>query len=605
MVSSIQLGNFFNLGGKTVSGSAGGSGIDTEALIKSLTDAKMIPATQLQDKIKVNDGKAEALGEFQTLVGKLKDTVSALRNPPGVGNAADNAFKYRTTNITSNTSVDGSSYVSVTASPGAALQSYTISDITSLAAARKQATGDINIATADDDAVSATPAAGQFKAGTFTLNGQSITLNDGESLNSVAAKFNSLADKTGISASIIKISTGKYQLSFSATQTGTNADFDFNNISKPGTLTDPDGVFSSITVTNKQDAANAVFSFNGVPITRQSNTVSDMVDGLSFTLKQTTLADPSTDITVEVAADQTISKNSIINFINAYNDLKTFAAKQTEVGDNGLYKDSAVLHDSSVFRNTMNDINSQLSSAVGGIADGNPSRLADLGITYVDQAATKDSPQVRNLLTVDDGKLATAISNNPDAVRKVFEFDFNTDNTALRVFSRTNALKVSSFSLDIKPSTSTFTATYDNGSGPQTIDVDATPIKNSLTGVITGYSLKGKAGTVLDGLTLVYASTADSTANVTATQGIADKIFNIADPALKSDTGSLAVELNSLKDSDARLNDNIAKITAQVDDYRQTLLDKFSRLEQAISNINTLLASLNANDQARNNANRN
>ena len=101
MVSSIQLGNFFNLGGKTVSGSAGGSGIDTEALIKSLTDAKMIPATQLQDKIKINDDKSAALGEFQTLLGKMKDAVSALRNPPGVGNAADDAFKYRTASITS------------------------------------------------------------------------------------------------------------------------------------------------------------------------------------------------------------------------------------------------------------------------------------------------------------------------------------------------------------------------------------------------------------------------------------------------------------------------------------------------------------------------
>ena len=308
MVSSIQLGNFFNLGGKTISGSAGGSGIDTEALIKSLTDAKLIPANQLQDKIKINDDKSAALGEFQTLLGKMKDAVSALRNPPGVGNAADNAFKYRNANITSNTSIDGSSYVSVTASPGAALQSYTISDITSLAQARKQATGDINIATADAAAVSNTPATGQFKAGTFTLNGQSITLNDGESLNSVAAKFNSLADKTGVSASIIKISTGKYQLSFSATKSGTDADFDFNNISKPGTLVDADGVFSNITVSNKQTATNAEFSFNGVPIIRQSNTVSDMIDGLSFTLKQTTLADPTTDITVSIAADETISK---------------------------------------------------------------------------------------------------------------------------------------------------------------------------------------------------------------------------------------------------------------------------------------------------------
>ena len=603
MVASIQLGNFFNSGGKTVSGGTGGSGIDTEALVKGLTEARLIPATRLQDKIDVNDKKAIALGEFKTLLGKFKDASAALRNPPGVGNAADNAFKYRTANISSNTSLPGTDYVTVTAAPGATLQSYTISDITSIAHAKKQSTGDINIATADADAVSATPAAGQFKAGTFTLNGQSITLTDGESLNSVAARFNAVSDDTGISASIIKIATGKYQLSFSSTVTGEDADFDFNNVDVPGTLVDASGVFATVTVTDKQDASNAEFQLNGVPIVRQSNVVSDMVEGLSFTLKQDMLAAPLTEVNIEIAADQIIEKNSIINFINTYNDLKIFAAEQSEVGDDGFYKDTAILSDNSLLRNTMNSISSQLSSIVSGLGVDAPSRLADLGITFIDQESTAETPRVRNLLTVDDGKLTTAIANDSDAVRKVFEFDFNTDNVALRVFTRTNALAASEFSLTITPSTSTFEATYDDGSGPETIEVDAIEIRNAGTGLVTGYTLKGKVGTVLEGLVLVYASTADSTANVTATQGVADKLFNIADPTLKIETGALAIELNSLKDADTRLTDNIAKINADVETYRLLLLDKFARLEQAIANINTLLASINANDDARNSYN--
>ncbi len=601
MVTQINLGNFFTSGGKTISGGAGGSGIDTEALIKGLTDAKLVPATKLQDQIKINDGQSAALGEFQTLLSTLKDTVSALRNPPGVGNAADDAFKYRTTSVTTNTGVDGSSYVSVSAAPGSALQNYTIKDITSLAAARKQSTGDINIATAAAAAVSATPAAGQFKAGTFTLNGQSITFNDGESLNSVAAKFNAVSETTGISASIIQVSTGKFQLSFAATETGTANDFDFNNVSPVGTLVDGSGVFSSVTITDKQDAADAEFSFNGVSITRSSNTITDLIDGLTF--NQTTVSAPTTKVNVNVTSDQTIVRNSIINFANAYNAVKVFAAKQVDLNADGTYKDTAVLHDSTVFRNTMDSINSQISSIVGGLASGAPRALSDLGITFTDQAATTDTPKVRNVLTVDDTKLESAIASDADAVRRVFEFDFVTDNTSLRVYSRTNALAVSSFTMNIKPSTSTFTATYNPGTGPVTIDMDATPIKNATSGLVTGYSLKGKAGTVLEGLALVYISTSDSTASITATQGIADKIFNIADPALKNDTGSIAVELTSLKDSDARLNDNIAKINAEVDNYRQQLLDQFARMEQAIANVNTLLASINANDNARNSIN--
>ncbi len=603
MVSQINLGSFFSFGGKTVSGGAGGSGIDTEALVKALTDAKSIPATQLQDKIDVNGEMSTALGEFKTLFGKFKDAISILRNPPGVGNAADNAFKYRTANISSTTAVAGTDYLSVTVSPGAALQSYTVSEITSIAKARKQSTGNISIATADTAAVSATPAVGEFKAGTFTLNGQSITLTAGESLNSVAAKFNSVSDTTGISASIIKVASGTYQLSFSATKTGEDADFDFNNVSPAGTLVDGTGVFTQVTITDKQQADNAVFKFNGASITRQSNTISDIVDGLSITIKQDMSAAPLTEVNVDIVADQSIEKNSIINFVNLYNEVKIFSAKQSEVDDNGVYKDTAILSNSALLRNTMSSMGSILSSIVSGLGVDAPSRLADIGLTFIDQEATTDSPRVRNLISVDDGKLTTAIANDADAVRKIFEFDFTTDNNSLRVFSRTNALQISDFDLTITPSTTTFEATYDNGSGPTTIDLDYTEIRNSTTNLVTGYTLKGQAGTVLEGLVMVYTSTADGTATVKATQGVADKLFNVADAVLKTDTGTLAVELSALKDSDTRLKDNIDKINAQVEIYRQQLLDKFARLEQAISNVNTLLSSIQANDNARNGLN--
>lgn len=714
-MAQITLGNFFTSGGKTVSGGTGGSGIDTQSLVKALTDAKAIPATEKQDKIKINDAKTAALVQFQTLLNTFKDASSVLRNPPGVGNAADNAFKYTTTTITSNTSVAGSDYVSVSSSPGAALQSYTIDHITSLAAATKQASGDINIATAQSAAVSDTPAAGQFKTGTFTLRGKSLTFNAGESLNSVAAKFNSVSADTGISASVIKVETGKYQLSFSATQTGEDNAFDLADksaVDDEATLYDPDGVFTQITIAPKQDAANAEFKFNDVLIERQSNSISDLVDGATFTLKQTTVSAPTTEITVAVEPDKTIIKSNIIAFLNAYNDLKIFAAKQSELKSDGTYKDTAALHDNATFRNAMSSISSQLSSVVAGLGSSGAT-LSDLGITFTDQAATEETPLVRNIFTINDAKLASALADDPEGVRKIFEFDLVSDNTALRVFSRTNALGTNNFTLTVNPfatqktqtltvadadtaivatspaagqfkagiitingenitladgdslndiiakftaaqadtgvaaaltqvdtgqysitftstvtgsgknfdlksigvdpanvfgnvsitATGSYKATYDNGSGPVTIDVDATAVKNAGTDVIGSYSIKGKAGTVLEGLVLIYAATTSSLSSIAITQGIADKTYNVTSPVLAKETGSIAIDLTALKDSDARLNNEITKINEQVETYRQQLLEKFARMEQAISSVNTLLASLQANDDARNNSN--
>lgn len=707
MVTQIQLGSFFSANGRTVLGGLGGSGLDTESLIKSLTDAKRLPATRLEDKIKVNDGRLSALSEFNQLLSKMKDAANFLRNPPGVGNDADNVFRYATAEVTSNTSVSGETYVTVAASPGVTLQNYTINEVTSVALARKQRTGDINIATADAAAVSSSPAAGQFKAGTFTLNGVGITLSDGDSLNTVAAKFNAVKNDTGIAVNIIKVDSGKYQLSFVATESGTNADFDLNNVDVPGTLVDPGAVFSTaVTITNVQDAQDAVFELNGVTITRQSNNITDVVSGLTFTLWQATPED--TELDVSVRADETIVKNGITNFVNAYNDLKLFAAQQTEIDDTtGTYKDTAVLANNSTFRNTISSVNSQLASLVSGITGGDPSRLADLGITFSDLPESTDNPKVPNILTIDDGKLTAAIASNFDGVRRVFEFDFVSDSPNLRTVSRTNALGVTQFTIyanaydtqvsrtlsvtdadtaivadspsgdqlksgvltingqtitlvagdtlnnvvskfnaveadsgmhaelvtvaagqyklsftstptdtgnnnfNLKSSgvdsggvfsgitfstTGVYQATYNLGSGPVTVNLTA----GSLSGGATGVSLRGPAGGPLEGLSMVYASFAAAEIDVDVTQGLSDRVYNTTDAAIRAG-GALAVDKTSIEDNTKKLNEEIARIDAQVERYRNQLLDKFGALEQALSKVNTLLQSIDAQNQARNN----
>ena len=89
MVTQVQLGNFFTTsGGQTVLGGAGGSGLNTQALINTLVTAKSQPATQDQDQIKINDAQSAALSSFQQLLSTFQGAVQALSNPPGVGNAA-------------------------------------------------------------------------------------------------------------------------------------------------------------------------------------------------------------------------------------------------------------------------------------------------------------------------------------------------------------------------------------------------------------------------------------------------------------------------------------------------------------------------------------
>lgn len=595
MVSSIQLGSFFTSGGRTVLGGSGGSGLDTKSLIEGLVAARKIPVKALEDKVALNDKKATALGEFKTLASKLKDATDLLRKVPGFAKESSNAFDYAKATITSNTTVAGSTYLSVTVAPGTKAQTYTIGQVTTIAKAKKQTTGTFSIANADTSVTTAAATAGMFKAGTVTVKGVAITLATNDTLNMVSAKFNAVSSQTGITTSVLKIADGSYRLLYSATATGTTADFD---MASAPTVVDPDGVLANLTFSTTQAAANSSFVLDGQTITRQTNSVNDAITGLTFVLQQETPLPDTTDLTVAIAPDTTVAKNAIVSFMNAYNDIKIFAAEQTKLQTNGTYAEEAYLANNSMLNSTLNSLSSELSKAVAGIPAADLRRLADLGITFTDLQETEENPYTRNILTLDEAKLDSALSAEYSEVRKVLEFTFTSTNANVTAFTRTNALGVSSFTLNLNPGTSTYQATYTDSLGvPQTINLTATAFSTG-----GGYTLKGQAGTVLEGLTMLYASTAAGTSTVTVSQGIGDRIFNLADSLLNSTSGGIALEANALKTNTEKLELDIERMNEQIETYREQLLKKFSLLEQAISQVNTLLQSLDAQAQARQNS---
>jgi flagellar hook-associated protein 2 len=592
MVSQITLGNFYTTTeGKRVLGGVGGSGLDTETLISELTEARRFPATLDQEKITANGAVADAFSEFYALLSTFQSAADALRNPPGVGNEEENAFLFTTGTVTSNTSTAGSTYLSINTSPGAVLQNYTIDEITSIATTATQSTTVFSVATANTSVVTAAPGAQEFKAGTFTVNGQSITLEEGDGLALVAAKFNAVSDNTGINATVIQIASGQYQLSFSATSTGSANDFDLTD---PGTVTDATGVLTNIGFNAAVAADDAVFEINGIQVTRSSNSIDDVIDGVTFNLVQTTPA--LTTLTVAIKPDTTTVQNIIVNFVTAYNELKVFEAKQNERADDGTYAETAILANDITFRTIMTDINTKITSSVAGLATLN--NISDIGLSFTTQPATNDTPEVGNILNVDDGALTAALATDYVNVRKLFGFTLTSDNPNLTVFNHTNALGVSEFTLNINPGTNTFQATYDLGAGPVTVNLTATEINGS-----DGYTLTGPAGGPLEGLVLIYASESADSIDVTVTQGLADLLYNSSDSATAANTGTIAVALKSLEDINTRLEENIARINDQVAQYQQQLIAKFTALEQAISRINTLLQSLDAQQQAAANAN--
>lgn len=601
MVTQIQLGNFYQQNGRTVIGGSQ-SGIDTEGLINALADAKRLPATRLEDKIKLNDSKTTALTKLKDILSRFKDAADLLRNPPGVSNSSKNIFAYRTTSLSTNTGAVAGNYLSVTAQPGAQIQNLTINDIESLARETKQDTGDITIASASDVAVANTPTAGMLTAGTISIRNVkagdpdiSLTIGAGDSLNTVASKFNAVKDKTGIQATVIKVADGTFKLVFAGTKTGVSYGFDMGDA---GTVTsDPDGVFASIGINApSQTAQNAKFTINNVVVEREQNTVNDLIDGLSFTLKAVTPND-GTEIGIAVQPDEDIVKNAIVQFADAYNEFRLFATQQAKVKDDGTADDGAVLSTNQALRTAISRVGSEISAVVNGLSGGDPSRLADIGLDFTDFAGDDTNPYTRNIIQINEEKLASALAGNFEGVAGLFQFQMSSDNPALTVFKRSNNVSVSQFTLNIDRLNGVYTANYiDSNGSPQVANFTATPISGG-----TGITLKAEDGSALAGLEFIFASAADTaTIGVNINQGIGDRLYNALDTLTNTNGGVVTNELETIADANGRYKTEITRIDDQVARYREQLVAQYASLEAALTRANQLLQMLDAQQQARN-----
>ncbi len=607
MVTQITLGNFTTQNGKNVL-TGGASKLDTTALVNALADARRAPAIRLETLNKTIDSQTKAITDLRTIFAKLLTAADSLRNPPGVAVDSRNIFQYRQASLSSTTGAIASNFVDVSVQPGAVAQGYTIDSITQLAFQTKQQSGNItaaNTTTASVVTASGAPTAGLFSAGTInlravdgTVGGVPLTLNAGDSLDVVASKFNELSSRTGIQASVLTVATGTYRLIFTATKSGETFGFDLGATSPAagaGVISDAAGVFSQVAFNTTQPAQNAIFSIDGVPLERESNAVADVLSGVTLTLKQDTIPGA---VLLNIVPDRTLVSNAITQFVDAYNEFRIFASRQSQVDENSRPTDEAVLYNNTAFRDLIERVNGEVSRIVAGITSPSPSQLRDVGVAIDNFAGDDENPATRNILVIDTDKLNASLLADFNGVRKLFEFQQTSDDSRFVNFSRSNNLSITSFSVAIDTVANTYQATYTD---PVTnvvtnVDFDFTPITGG------GVSLKGKAGTVFEGSQYVFSGTGTATVNVSLTQGFGDRFYNLANGVNDAINGTLANELTTLADNKERNTEEITSIDSLIVRYREQLVQQYAALESALSRANSILQLLDAQANARNNS---
>jgi flagellar hook-associated protein 2 len=382
----------------TISSAGIGSGLNVESMVTQLMAVERQPLTQMQTEASNIDTKISAYGKIQSYMSTLRDAASAMTKPATWGDSTAASGDASVVSATGGTSAVAGSYA-VSVQQLASAQSLASSAYASSASVVGEGDLKIELGTWSADQSSFTPQAGHSTV--------SVSIGAGDTLAQVRDKINSAG--AGVTASIVTDASGARLVMRSGATGEANAfrvivtDTDGNSADNNGLSRlgyDPSAGVSPMSRTLK--AADAKATVDGLAVTSPTNTLADVVQGVTLKLGKVS-ADP---VEVTVSSNTDSIQKAVTDFANAYNDLAKYLTTQTSY--NATSKSAGSLQgDASV---------NALRSALRGLGSGNSTassvvqRLADIGL----------DPQADGTLKVDKSKLADALGSKLGEVKKLF-----------------------------------------------------------------------------------------------------------------------------------------------------------------------------------------
>jgi flagellar hook-associated protein 2 len=373
---------------------AGGlaSGLDTNSIVDKIIAAESAPMLQIQ--------KNQAAFSVQI------STVANLTTKLKAFHAASDALA--TTGLAP--IVPDSTYADFTIAGQVSNEGNNTIQVESMARAAKMRSK--NFTSAQD--ASATGLTGNLQFSIDGVNSAAIDVT-GKSLADIAEAIN--ANVSQVTASVISTGTG-YRLSVIRNTTG----FAFK---AEGAA--PDDALKIITdpgldLATIQPAQNAVLTIDGLEITRQTNTITNAIPGLTLNLK----GESNVATEVNFVRDTSTATANIQSFITAYNDVVTLLNTQLRPDPNSASTNNAM--GGSALLGIQRDMHNLLTQKVN--TSGTVQMLSDLNVSLQDDGtlaldqvafqktfadAVNADPQGANLIFT---KAATGIGAQVDAIAK-------------------------------------------------------------------------------------------------------------------------------------------------------------------------------------------
>ena len=320
-----------------------GSGLDLEALVQNLVAAEARPIQLLESRKVDIDLKISGFGQIQGALSDFQTAVAAL-------NTAE-AFRGVSASSSDET------VLTAGANPSAVTGSNVV-EVTQLAQNNKFGTQSF---TNEDEVIGTGQLSFTVGAETFTVD---IT-SENNTLAQIRDAINAESDNTSVQASIINVDEGS-KLILTANESGVANQIVFTVTDDDANDTDDAGLSRLVFgIQELDEARDATLVVDGFAVTRSSNEITDVIQGINLSL-----SDLGTT-TVSVSENLGVAKTTIESLVTAYNSLASTLAVQ---GDNALSGENTILNIESrvraLFSDTYND------------SDANINYLFQIGLSF-------------------------------------------------------------------------------------------------------------------------------------------------------------------------------------------------------------------------------
>lgn len=531
-----------------------GNGTDFDSLITKLVQVEQSRITTLQTWKQSWVDKQECFQELNTALLSLKSTLK--------GMDTEGEFLVKTTDSTN------SSVLTVTTGSNALDGSHQIT-VNRLATAKAMVT-DTGYSSADVDINPS--ATDETFAYAYQGTTYSLSVGANASLSDLASIVNNDPNNAGVKASVA-YDGSQYYLQLRGMDTGDSASL---VIASNTTLTG----FTASDFETITSNASAQLKIDGWPtgtnnyVTRETNTVTDLVSGLTINLKSTG------SVTITTATDTDAVKENIQTFVEQMNTVRTILQDLTKY-------DSTSQQASILTGNYgLQIIDSKLESAVAGKGVGFDysadafSVLAQIGIlTDADEGSDTEG-----LLVISNARLNAVLASNASGVAQLFAANY--------VGRITNSAMALSSYISGTTKCGTYDVSYTTDASGKitgaTIDGHAA-LWHSNSNLITGSHGYDEAGLVIKAIDVTAGT---HTAQVSLKQGKTGELVDLLGELTDSTDGPLHILDENYDDIVAMIDDKISFEQERIANYATRLRTRFAKVDSLLSTYSQMQTQL-------------